>query len=716
MKGSKLLQLYASGRRNFSGEQLQGQSLRGQNLTGIDLRGADLRGVNFIGANLTGANLQGAKAGLPIHWGVIWGVIACLLAAVAGFLSGYVGDLVTLLLISERPGSVSAGWVTLFVQGVFFAIALYRNLAVGFKAVALTLAVSITATIAAALLLAATGDVSSLFPEAFYVVFSFAIAASLTVAVAFVLAVAVVLASIVAGAVAVVMAISTAVAVAIGAVFAVAVALTVVIQATVAIAIAMVVIGLSTYLGGRTLAGAPNHHLIQSMAVTLAAIGGTCFRRANLTDADFTQAYLKSTDLRRAHLIRTRWRGTQALSLARVGDSYLQYPVIRDLVITGQGKDLTVHPHPLNLQGINLAGANLVNANFTGAILKDGTLQGANLADATLTLANLNRVNLQDADCSRAKLVQTQLHETSLAGACLTGATIEDWGITTATQLNGLQCDYVFMRLPRDDDPDANPHRKPDAWDTNFEPGEFIDFISPLIDTLDLYHNQTVDPRVVAVAFNELRENNPDSNLEIISMERRGKRRDKFLLRAEARPQSNLAELHAQYFDRYRELLALPPQTLVAILMEKESQTTLLANMVSTAVNRSGIYAKNYQHQGGTMSTPPLSPPTVNQTFQGPVSGVAGNVQGDQIVQAPERQSLADAAVQIQQLLQQLAKTNPTATETDQKAFVGAALPPTTKQRLAKALRQGGKTALAELLDNVYVNVAVAAIEGWSGD
>ncbi|MEM9980806.1 MAG: hypothetical protein AAF808_24530, partial [Cyanobacteria bacterium P01_D01_bin.2] len=182
------------------------------------------------------------------------------------------------------------------------------------------------------------------------------------------------------------------------------------------------------------------------------------------------------------------------------------------------------------------------------------------------------------------------------------------------------------------------------------------------------------------------------------------------------RPQANLAELHAQYFDRYRELLTLPPQTLVAILMEKESQTTLLASMVSTAVNRSGIYAKTYQNQGGTMSNPPLSPPTVNQTFQGPVSGVAGNVQGDQTVYAPERQSLAEAAAQIQQLLKQLANSNPTATETDQKAFVGAALPTTTKQRLVKALKQGGKTALAELLDNVYVNVAVAAIEGWSGE
>ncbi|MEM0980680.1 MAG: hypothetical protein AAGH78_10435 [Cyanobacteria bacterium P01_H01_bin.58] len=42
--------------------------------------------------------------------------------------------------------------------------------------------------------------------------------------------------------------------------------------------------------------------------------------------------------------------------------------------------------------------------------------------------------------------------------------------------------------------------------DKNFAEGEFVDFITPMVETLDLYHNQTVDPRAVAIAFNELRE------------------------------------------------------------------------------------------------------------------------------------------------------------------------------------------------------------------
>ena len=59
--------------------------------------------------------------------------------------------------------------------------------------------------------------------------------------------------------------------------------------------------------------------------------------------------------------------------------------------------------------------------------------------------------------------------------------------------------------------------------------------------------------------------------------------------------------------------------------MEKESQASLLASLVGTAVNRPGIYAKTFQNQGGDMS----NSPNVNQTFHGPVTGVAGNVQGE---------------------------------------------------------------------------------------
>ena len=51
-------------------------------------------------------------------------------------------------------------------------------------------------------------------------------------------------------------------------------------------------------------------------AIAFAATGGTSFRNADLTDADFTSATLKSTDFREATLTRTRWH--QAKKLDRI--------------------------------------------------------------------------------------------------------------------------------------------------------------------------------------------------------------------------------------------------------------------------------------------------------------------------------------------------------------------------------------------------------------
>jgi len=57
---------YATGERDFTGENLRGADLRGADLNGADLRGADLidadlRGANLNGAYLRGANLNGAR-------------------------------------------------------------------------------------------------------------------------------------------------------------------------------------------------------------------------------------------------------------------------------------------------------------------------------------------------------------------------------------------------------------------------------------------------------------------------------------------------------------------------------------------------------------------------------------------------------------------------------------------------------------------------------
>lgn len=64
---------------------------------------------------------------------------------------------------------------------------------------------------------------------------------------------------------------------------------------------------LGVYVGWRGLAGDEKHAWVRSFAIAFAAKGGTSFRGADLTNADFTSATLKSTNFRDAILTRTCW-------------------------------------------------------------------------------------------------------------------------------------------------------------------------------------------------------------------------------------------------------------------------------------------------------------------------------------------------------------------------------------------------------------------------
>jgi uncharacterized protein YjbI with pentapeptide repeats len=354
---------------------------------------------------------------------------------------------------------------------------------------------------------------------------------------------------------------------------------------------------LSAYLSWRALKGDERDAWILTFAIAFAATGGTSFRHADLTDADFTCATLKSTDFREATLTRTRWHQAKKLDRVRPGTTYLQFPKVQQLLITGQG------------QSQNFDRQNLRSLNF----------QGANLADASLKGADLSSANLQDADLSRAKLVQTQLDETDLTGATLTGAYIEDWGITSHTKLHGVRCKYIFMREPTKEDP--NPRRKPDNWKENFTDADFADFIKPIVDTLDLYHNQDVDPRAIAISFKELAENHPEAELEIVAMEKRGG--DKFLLRVATAPEANHSELNAEYFETYNEIKALAEREIKALIEEKDSRISSLENMIATALQRPSFYANTY-HQVGDFMSESKGNISITSGDSSKISGVAG--------------------------------------------------------------------------------------------
>lgn len=79
-----------------------------------------------------------------------------------------------------------------------------------------------------------------------------------------------------------------------------------------------------------------------------------------------------------------------------------------------------------------------------------------------------------------------------------------------------------------------------------------------------------------------------------------------------------------------------------------------------------------------------------------------------------KRQSLAEAAAEIQQLLMQLEKSNPTATDAEKVAYVNDETPPALKSRMANAVKAASVSALETMLDSsIHGKMVMAILEGW---
>ncbi len=564
MKAQELLKLYTEGRRNFRGENLRGLSFKGKDLSDADFSKADIRGTNFSRANLTRTKFVGAKAGLQNQW-IIGLLIICFL------LSVFSGFLITLLSYSAIPRfsdnlanqEIIEAWAGVFVIFGFNFMLICR----GFYA-------AMAAIVAGA--------------------FAFGIAGAFNPAFTLALAVVALTLAVFPGTVTVVFVLVGA----IGGAFVLAVALAVAIsmafigdEPNVVIIVASILLILFyTYISRCTINGDSKYIWIRTIAVAFAATGGTTFYNATLTDADFTNTTLKNTDFRKATLIRTCFRKTKQLDLARPGDTYLKTRQIQELVQTGQGQ----------------------NKNFDRQNLKGVYLKEANLIETSFIETNLQEACLQNANLSNSKLVYTLLDRTDLTGANLTGAYIEGWNITSKTILNDVKCNFVFMCLPPDKRPscialppeetrDCNPCRQPANRNDYFKKGDFADFIAPMKHPLNLYHKKSTDLGLIVLAFEQLVENNPEANIELVSFERKGKDKDKILLRAETTRESDHAVLNAKYSESLVYFQSLTLENIRKLLTEREPIIRLLSGLIDPKHKTSDSYINILQSIDGDL-------------------------------------------------------------------------------------------------------------------
>lgn len=361
---------------------------------------------------------------------------------------------------------------------------------------------------------------------------------------------------------------------------------------------------LSFYIGRKAAFLTDGRYIsINQFSHAIASTGGTNFKNADLTESNFSNATLKSTDFRGAKLRRTCWYNAKQLECSRLENTYLEVPVIRSLVVSKEA-----------------VGVNFDHLNMSGL-----DLEGAILSECSFISSDLSETNLHNTDLSRAKLVKSQLYASDLSGSCLTGAFIQDWAISTDTDFDNIQCDYIYMRLPTESNPDA--WRKPDNRNETFKENDFSDFIAPIVKTLDfyrqpnidprhitdpfktldLYHHHGIDPSAASIALKQVAKNHPDTILKIVALEGRGN--EKIRLQAVVSGDASQSDLSEEYFRQYKQVSALPYndiQKLLASIAEKDDRIKSLEEMVKTAIQGQKFYIET-QYSMGAIDTEKLA-------------------------------------------------------------------------------------------------------------
>jgi ABC-type amino acid transport substrate-binding protein len=171
----------------------------------------------------------------------------------------------------------------------------------------------------------------------------------------------------------------------------------------------------------------------------------------------------------------------------------------------------------------------------------------------------------------------------------------------------------------------------------------------------------------------------------------------------------NISFIINSYFSRRRTQLN-SPNPYADSLKTQSLQSTLPIQVI----NNNHFSPKNDNHQGDHMSERKTQ---INQNNSSIGVGYSEQVEASQLAAnihnyAPE-QDLAQAAAKIQELLKQLEKSNPTATQQEKQAFVTAAIPQEEKSRILRTLQAGGEKALEKLLNNPYVDVTMAIVKEW---
>ena len=259
---------------------------------------------------------------------------------------------------------------------------------------------------------------------------------------------------------------------------------------------------------------------------------------ANLTTADLSDANLSNANLGNANLSNANLRGTHIDAATKIIDKWrLVHTLVNQ---SGGDKDLS---------RADLSDANLTKTDFSNA-----NLSNANLSNSNLTRANFRNTNLRFANLRNANLNEMYVLYTDFLNATLTGACIVDWHINNSTKLDGVICDYIYRTI---DEEGRFSGRLPIDPNSTFAPGEFtqrFQILESALETIDITFTEGIDWQAFFRSFQELRSQNPDTDISIQGMERKA---EGFIVRLEVNQEADKATIETQAKQLYAEQLQL---------------------------------------------------------------------------------------------------------------------------------------------------------------
>jgi uncharacterized protein YjbI with pentapeptide repeats len=367
-----------------------------------------------------------------------------------------------------------------------------------------------------------------------------------------------------------------------------------------------------------------------------------------------------------------------------------------------------------DLSEVCLRKASLGEANLSQAILKLAILCLANFRHTNLSKADLSLANMKEANLQNANLNATQLLRTNLTGANLTGACIEDWNINHKTNFENVLCDYVYVARGsgfkfRDRYPKSR----------NFRLGEFTQEFQKVSEMK--YYFFTDGIAELSRFFKKIQQERDDIVVDILEIH--PKNENEFRVGLDILHESNTEmakKINKEQFALAQANHALQSSHKLFELSQKHNAQIM--ELARIAYKPTLINFENIKQEGNSMS----NSQEINNNLQGANLANFANQMRDNNARQQVNQnnynsgekSLADAAQEIQTLLDQLSRTYPTDTMTAKFTFANEAIQridndPSLAQRILSALSTGSISALEQFLNHPAASFVISAIEDW---